>query len=561
MTLNNSILTTCGIILVGTLTSRGEIKLLTGDSNNHVHPSNCWVQDISADGDLVLFFSDEPPAAANTPGITLGGLYERRISTNTLKYVGDPKLTGFYASFSDDGRYLTWRGLEQTIYWCDSKTNVTRLINPSSDGACYRPIMSADGRYIAYASAARNLVTNTSKLQPAGNAGVYLYDNVTKKTTVVSLNQAGNALDTGIGSVVAVYNSGNEFDFSADGKFIIFSSDARNVDPEFPATYPAGLTCIYRRNLSTGAIDILNTNASGKLADGGFSGPRISADGARMTFNGAYVGLYQSGLMIDSVSNILGVEAYAKDANTNKVWWVTKTIDNSVSGGVFSAAGAISGDGKTVAFVSTGTSFVDFLTDDGDPTGGYSDIFRVDLASDGTVKTSLITTGIGGNVIPFGEAYLPYNGEYIAFTTQQPEAMIKFGPTDFSGDQGFSVKITPPEPEIVVQQPLKKNINDKDSKNFGPIIKNTTSVKTFTIKNIGTAKLTGLAINITGKHKNDYKVSAPLRKFLNPGGTTTFKVTFKPSALNIRKADIHISSNDADENPFNINLLGTGIAP
>jgi hypothetical protein len=46
-----------------------------------------------------------------------------------------------------------------------------------------------------------------------------------------------------------------------------------------------------------------------------------------------------------------------------------------------------------------------------------------------------------------------------------------------------------------------------------------------------------------------------------PAAATTFELTFTPSATATRTATIHITSNDADENPFNITLTGTGVAP
>ena len=48
---------------------------------------------------------------------------------------------------------------------------------------------------------------------------------------------------------------------------------------------------------------------------------------------------------------------------------------------------------------------------------------------------------------------------------------------------------------------------------------------------------------------------------LTPGNSTTFTVTYTPSATGIRTAALHIASNDSDENPFDINLTGVGSAP
>lgn len=75
------------------------------------------------------------------------------------------------------------------------------------------------------------------------------------------------------------------------------------------------------------------------------------------------------------------------------------------------------------------------------------------------------------------------------------------------------------------------------------------------------SNLTGLAITKTGTQKGDFSVSALGKTSLISGAITTFKVTFKPSAAGTRNAVIHISSNDANENPFDITLSGMGLAP
>ena len=84
--------------------------------------------------------------------------------------------------------------------------------------------------------------------------------------------------------------------------------------------------------------------------------------------------------------------------------------------------------------------------------------------------------------------------------------------------------------------------------------------KTFTIRNTGSAKLTKLAVTINGRHAKDFIVGKPRKASLPPGGSTTFKVTFKPLVAGTRKAAIHIRSNDANENPFDIKLTGKGKA-
>jgi uncharacterized cupredoxin-like copper-binding protein len=116
-------------------------------------------------------------------------------------------------------------------------------------------------------------------------------------------------------------------------------------------------------------------------------------------------------------------------------------------------------------------------------------------------------------------------------------------------------------PEITVQQPAGTDLKDGvSSKSFGSVALKSTASKTFTIRNSGTANLTGLAITKTGVNAKDFTVTPPLKSSLAPGASTTFKVIFKPSVKGTRKAAIHIKSNDNNESPFDIALTGKGVA-
>ena len=556
-----------GILMSGFSNCPAAVKLLTGDANNQVHNSSATVVDLSSDGDLVLF-ATSPPVVGTTPGITKGGLYVRKISTNTLTYVDDEAVPGTGdASFSDNGRYITFRDTSGMIYWRDSVADDTRLITPAADGQSKRPVMSADGRYVAYSSVARNIVSNTTKLQPAGHPGVYLYDSVTRTTTVVSLTSSGAALNTGLGGNSSVASAFNEFDLSADGKYIVFSTDATNAHADRTSNYPAGFLCVYRRNLGTGAMVLLNKTKSGSVADGNFSMPRVSANGARVSFMGGFVGTFKGVRLIDSVNNAFGSDMYAKDAGTGELWWVSKTTDKSNPDGVFNLANAISGDGETVCFASSGTKFVTENTDPQAGSAGTFDIFRSDLGDSGNVTVTLATKSPNnsGNVDYFAGPLLPGNGDYTAFSTYQVAAMQGTGNTDTSNFQGFGVSgpVIPAKPEISVQQPAGSELTDGGAKkSFGTVtVGKQGTAKTFTIRNAGKATLKNLAVSKTGADKADFIVGKLSASSLAPGATAKFSVTFKPKAKGARKAAIKIASNDADENPFDIKLAGQGKAP
>lgn len=115
-------------------------------------------------------------------------------------------------------------------------------------------------------------------------------------------------------------------------------------------------------------------------------------------------------------------------------------------------------------------------------------------------------------------------------------------------------------PEIAVQQPAGANLTDgKSPRNFGPVKVGRTGIaKTFTIRNTGKGTLSNIGVSISGAHAADFVLNRPLKTSLAPGASTTFKVSFKPRAKNLRSALVKIRSNDANENPFDIPISGTG---
>lgn len=91
-----------------------------------------------------------------------------------------------------------------------------------------------------------------------------------------------------------------------------------------------------------------------------------------------------------------------------------------------------------------------------------------------------------------------------------------------------------------------------------------TIIATFTIENFGasTLNLTGASpyIVISGTHASDFTVSGIPSSSIAAGESTTFDITFNPSATGTRTASISIANNDATENPYTFNIEGTGIA-
>jgi hypothetical protein len=86
---------------------------------------------------------------------------------------------------------------------------------------------------------------------------------------------------------------------------------------------------------------------------------------------------------------------------------------------------------------------------------------------------------------------------------------------------------------------------------------------TFTVENTGTAvlNLTGTPkVSITGANASDFTVSAqPSSPVSAANGTAAFAVQFTPTAPGARAATVSIANDDADENPYDFSVQGTGV--
>ncbi len=132
--------------------------------------------------------------------------------------------------------------------------------------------------------------------------------------------------------------------------------------------------------------------------------------------------------------------------------------------------------------------------------------------------------------------------------------------------KGFRFGFTPAAvPEIVVEQPALANVTDGGSRSFGSTPLGTPVDLEFTIRNHGTAPLTGLTgITFDGTNASDFTVVATPSATLGAVSgalikSTTFIVRFNPATLGAKTANLHLANNDADEGPFDITLTGTAL--
>ncbi|MBT8270641.1 MAG: choice-of-anchor D domain-containing protein, partial [Bacteroidia bacterium] len=100
-----------------------------------------------------------------------------------------------------------------------------------------------------------------------------------------------------------------------------------------------------------------------------------------------------------------------------------------------------------------------------------------------------------------------------------------------------------------------------DDTDFGTTAIGFPVAHTFTIHNLGVANLNLGATSITGANPLDFVVTTAPGTPVTPSGTTTFVITFNPTALGTRTATFSIVNDDSDENPYNFDLIGLATAP
>lgn len=245
--------------------------------------------------------------------------------------------------------------------------------------------VSADGRYIAFVSAAPNLAPGQQMETNANTTDdVFLYDRQLGTIALVSHSAAGI-------NVVGDASSSQPV-ISADGSYVAFASDAGNlvagqVDPNLFSSD------VFLYEVATGTVTMLD-HAFGTPAttgNGGGFGPAISADGRYVAF-------------ASGASNIIagqigagGVFLFDRVAGTTVLVSHTPAAGNTTgAGGGFCA---ISADGKQVAFLSSATNLVPSQID----TNGQEDVFIYDTTTQvvtlvSHTASSSITTANGTNL-------------------------------------------------------------------------------------------------------------------------------------------------------------------
>jgi uncharacterized repeat protein (TIGR01451 family) len=207
-----------------------------------------------------------------------------------------------------------------------------------------------------------------------------------------------------------------------------------------------------------------------------------------------------------------------------------------------------------VSVIASAGRFVDTTVPDG--------TWNLDLAS-GASETLTVTLTAGAATAAGTDVI-----SNTAVVTSANETLINTG--DDSASEATSVE-TVPEMDIsgngVSIADGDATPSTLDDTDFGNVnVASGTNANTFTVTNQGTValNLTGgpPRVTIGGTHAAGFTLTTDATTpVASGGGTTTFTITFNPSAVGLRTATVSIANNDSDENPYDFSILGTGTAP
>jgi Tol biopolymer transport system component len=315
---------------------RGAKRILPASVNAAGNPANApaAIEDVSGNGRFVLFGS----SATNLVGADTFGEYQMYVHnlvtgrTRLVTVNGSGEASNGrngWATISADGRYVAFRSFGSNlvpddtngtadIFVRDLREHTTTRASLALDGgqlssSSDEPVLSADGRFIAFRSYADLVPADTN-----GEADVYRVARSGRHLTLVSANKDGAAI-SGIGPSI-----------SATGRYVVFQGDAS----------------LMRHDVRTGSNVALSIGYDG---DPVYSYHQvISGDGDRV----AYVS--DDDLLVRRDTNGQA-DVFLTTISTGRTVLATQSTRGDVSNG-WTEEAAISGNGWCVAFSSDATN-------------------------------------------------------------------------------------------------------------------------------------------------------------------------------------------------------------
>ncbi len=284
--------------------------------------------------------------------------------------------------------------IDCTVLSSTELMSVNRAGTAGGNGNSFDPSVSGDGRFLAFASVADDLVP--ASLDTNRSSDVFLYDAQTGGTTLVSYNRTGTASgnDGSVGPVL-----------SRDGRFVVFQSAATDMVDGISDLN--GRRDLFVRNLETGVTTLVSVNFAGTgTGTGDFGSAVVSSDGCFVAFTSSASDLVGPGIDTNNLTDV-----FVRDLQAGVTMLVSVNERGTASGNEHSLAPTISADGHRIAFLSGASN----LVADGMDDNAAEDVFVRDIESGVTTLVSVNSAGTGSAETHSTMPVISADGRVVAF--------------------------------------------------------------------------------------------------------------------------------------------------
>ncbi|HEX6183427.1 MAG TPA: Calx-beta domain-containing protein [Pyrinomonadaceae bacterium] len=374
----------------------------------------------SADGRFVVFNSAATNLTPNDTSTTFDiFVRDLLLDTTTLVSVnsagtGGGNNSSLSPSITPDGRFVLFVSQASDLVAGDSfntsdifvrdlQTNTTKLVNintagtPSRNAVTSSALISDDGRYVVFNSAASDLVAGDTN----NKTDVFVRDLQLDTTTLVSVNSAG----TGPGNGASAAS-----DITPDGRFVLFASDASDLTANDTS---GAQTDTFRRDLQTNTTTLVSVKSDGTGSAGGSGGGAISDDGRVVAFFSSSRDIVPPECCGDFTSHTI----YARDLATNTSTIVSQREPSQGTRTIPTPSTlSLSADGRYVFYLSREVNFGTL-----DRIAFRDRIFRRDLQTNVLLELPFVPTGVCEQLTGFScfsivnDYVMSRDGRYVAY--------------------------------------------------------------------------------------------------------------------------------------------------
>ncbi len=385
----------------GDLTAGETIRVSTASNGSQGNGNSNWGE-ISADGNFIVFYSQSSNLISGVSGTQV---YRKNLVNGALELISSNSsgvqgngISDTLASISADNRYVVFASTSDNlvtgvsgsqIYIKDTLTGDLSLVSSnangiSGNGTSRTSEISANGRFVVFSSDSDNLIAGVTGMQ------AYVKDLVTGDIRLASSNADGVFANH-------IESPFKELTISSDGRYVTFRANTNEgLLPGVSGHH------IYRKDMETGTLQVVSTSADGTLANGVNNYGHVSDDGRYLVFTSTANNL-QTG--------VSGTQIYRKDMETGEVVLVSSDSEGNPGSGGVTIRPQISANGRYVVFRSTHTNYVDGVS--------TQQFYRKDIETGELLLVSRSTDGSTNGIFSGEGAFMSADGSRIVFSSNQ----------------------------------------------------------------------------------------------------------------------------------------------